>query len=109
MIEDVAKRLFFEVVVKAAITRVVAAVPFLGWPVVGTVFQVLVMKFAGILYEELQRLTKFTIIDIEIEKNRKEYDEATSKLKDAIEKDEDVEKAKEEYKNNLRDRDWETS
>lgn len=113
--EAVVKRLIYEVVVKAVIAKAVAALPFLGYPVIGPIFAFFVTKFADLVYEELARVVTFAVIDFQVERERAAFEEAAGKLKDTLatppehydggpeEKEKKINEQKEEFKRRLAD------
>jgi hypothetical protein len=94
----------FDVALKAVITRIVAAVPFLGFPVINPVFVYIITKLAGVIYEEISRVVAFSIIDHTVDQERQKYDDAVNQLKDAVKTGDqnDIEKAKAEFKERLK-------
>lgn len=108
-INEILHGIIFEVVLKAAISRVVAAVPFLAWPIINPVFSFIVVKFVEIFYDELSKSVAFQVINFQTEEQRKAYSDAVTQLQAAIEKPkeeqnaEDIEKAKAELKARLKD------
>lgn len=100
------KKLYFEVVVEAAIASSIAALPFLGVPVIKQIYTFLVKHFAGNLFEEGEVYGLFYDIDSEVDEETTEYQEATDTLRTELERDdlteEEKQRAKDEYKEKLR-------
>lgn len=90
-------------------SRIIAAVPFLAWPIINPLFAMIMGKIAGIIYEELSRVVEFKMIDIQVGEQKEHYDSAVDNLKVILEKPKDVhteqelEDAKIELKKRLHD------
>lgn len=91
--------LIFETVMAAVIQGVSAAIPFFRLPVVSTIFSFVVMKIATLIYEELSRYAVFSLIDLQVAKEKDAYLAAVIKLKQA--KPEEVQNAEEDFKRTL--------
>lgn len=71
-----------DVLVKAAITRAVAALPFLGWPIIGPAFSWLVTTFmVKFVYEPIANEIILRDIARENFENQAEFDKAFFKVK----------------------------
>jgi hypothetical protein len=103
VIEGVVKGLFFDVILKAAASRIISAIPFLGWPGINTIFIGLLTKLAQVFYEELHRAAVFSLIDWRIEGERRVYEKALSDLRQAMDTEKGVEDAKQKFRNALAD------
>src|ERR1044072_3740741 len=64
----------FDVGENAARALALSEAPWLGWPVISVIFDKLLNRFAGWIYEALDKQVTFVIIDIETEAQRKAYD-----------------------------------
>lgn len=88
------------------ISKIIIAVPFLGWPVINQIFTKLVYKLASMFIKEVETLAIFMKIDFKVNGQRERYEEATDQLREVLKTpntNEDVQRAKDEYKNKLRD------
>lgn len=107
MDEKVIRSLIFDVVLGAALKSISAAIPFLNLPVINQIFVFIVTKVAGVLYDEMSRYVKFTLIDIRTNAEKEAYEKAVAELKvvhDAPQKTpEEIARAKEKFKSTLRD------
>jgi len=105
MIEDVVKKLVFDVILKAAISKIIAAVPFLAWPVINPLFVYIVTKVATRLYEEMETHVQFTLIDLKTKAELEAYNKAVAELKAAhaapIIDQKEIENAKQKFKATL--------
>lgn len=113
-LESIIHSVVFDVALKAAFTRIISLVPFLGFPVISPVFIFVTTKLASILYEEIALLVQFKLIDFQTESHNNHYQEAVKQLQTQLnfpkehwptEKDREVEveKAKAEFKRTLHD------
>ena len=102
--EEEASRIFFEVITKAVIKKIVTAVPFLGLPVIGNLFSLIVFKLAEKFWDEAKLYGSLLKIEFKVERQRVEYEEATEKLKQTLSVDDEEEKkkARDEYREKLR-------
>lgn len=107
MSEELIKKLIFEVIVKAAIDRAVAALPLLGLPVLNPLFTWAVMKIATLIYTELARHVSFALIDLKTKQEREAYEEAVIELKrvqlEVAPEPGELDRAKQKFKDTLRD------
>lgn len=101
------KSIIFELVLKAAISRAIAYLPFLAFPVINPIFVYLIEKIGTMIYVELERSVAFQIIDYRTEAYRQAYDEAVEGLKNELDTpipdSGRVEAAKEVMRDRLRD------
>lgn len=81
MIEGLFKALVWDALVKAAIARLFAAVPFLAWGPVGFLVSHLLTKFADKLFEAASMAIAMEKIILTNEAHLKEYERASVKLK----------------------------
>lgn len=103
--EQAIKSIFFEQIVKAVISKIIIAVPFLGWPIINQIFTGLVYKLAKMFIKEMETLSVFIKIDFEVDGQRREYEKATEEMKEALKNPqsyENLQKAKDEYREKLR-------
>jgi hypothetical protein len=102
---DIIKGLILDVALKAAISRAVAAIPFLALPIINPIFAYLMGVAAKYLYTEMERVVAFKIIDHKTEAEQKEYDAAAERLKNELQKPEQdrlaIDAAKEEMRKKL--------
>ena len=61
----------------------IAYVPFLGWPVISTIFHALLSKIAGLLFDQLNRVGINLVITIQTEEELNAYTKAEGKLHEA--------------------------
>jgi hypothetical protein len=113
-LEKVIQDALLDVALPAALRAAVAAVPFLGMPIINPVFIFLATTLAKLIYKELALQLSFTIIDIETQKELKEYTDAKDKFKDVLsspvqnypsegERNAALQKARDEFKAKTRD------
>lgn len=88
MIEEIIKKLLVEVVMKAVMARIVAAVPFLGFPIIGPIFSLIMGKVFNMVGDELVLMIKLKQIELKVGKENDEYKEAVNNLKIEVEKPE---------------------
>jgi len=104
--ENLVKALIFDVIIRGAIVRLVASVPFLALPVINQIVVFIVMRVAGIIYTELDYHVALTLINIRGKLQTKRYTKAVAQLKAVIKNEmatpEELENAKEEFKTTLR-------
>lgn len=73
----------FDVAVNAAQKAAIAAVPFLGAPIISTLFNFVLKYFAGILYTSLAQAATIQVIKFETAEESKAYAEAEAALRAA--------------------------
>jgi MFS superfamily sulfate permease-like transporter len=102
--EDVSRSIF-SIAVEMAIDYILAEVPALAIPVIKSIFVFIVHKLTDILYEQLRTLVAFSIISVQVEKERKKYEAAVTELKQAQASGDPLthEQAKQKFKDSLRD------
>lgn len=95
----------FSVAVEAAIKVAQYYVPVLAAPVIKQVFEFVVRKFMEVLYQETEKETSMLIIDLKVNRQAKEYTEAVTELKTAIQSQDEkrIQDEKEKFKARLRD------
>lgn len=84
--DAILKTLIYDVVLKAVMTKIIARVPFLGFPVIVAVSSFVVTKIATAFYEELSKTVDFYIIDTRVEAQRVEYEKDLDALKTEVTK-----------------------
>ena len=101
------KSLIFDLVLKQVISRAIAYLPFLAWPIVNPIFVYLIQKLGTMIYLELERAVAFEIINHRTEIERAAYEQSVERLKSELQnpiQDPDrVEAAKEVMRDRLRD------
>lgn len=99
------KGIIFDVVLKAAISRAIAYLPFLAWPIVNPLFTFFMSKLGSLIFTELKRNVSFAIIDYRTEKERAAYEAAAERLKNEFRQPEidpaSIEKAKQAMRDSL--------
>ncbi len=105
MIEDILKKLVLETVMTLVKDRLVAAIPFLGMPIVSWIVSFLLSKFGGLIVDELGRVISFAQIDAQANAQNEAYKQEVQNLKAAVEAQDDaqIEKAKAAFKARLRE------
>jgi hypothetical protein len=100
--ERVIKNLLLEVALKAALTQICVEIPALGLPVIRQLFFFLSTKLVEVVYDHLEQAVNFAIIDVKVDGKHRDYEAAVSKLREALIKNEEIDKAQEEFKSRLR-------
>jgi len=102
---EIVKKLVYEVIVKAAITRLVAAIPFLNLPIVNPLTVYFLGRFAEHLYDVISLYITFQVIDFQTAHQKIEYERAVSELLKAQQSQnkEEQDRAKAEFKKRLGD------
>ena len=99
------KGLIFDVALKNAYTEAILLLPFLGYPVISTVFSAALMWFGKRVYKALSAIVTFNVITIENAAHRKEYEKAVSDLQVIPDRGDlsgpELEKAKQAFKDTL--------
>lgn len=105
--EDTLKKLILDTVIKAVIAKAVAAVPFLGWPLINPVLGLIVGKIFELAYDELYTGLQFIIIDNDAKLRAQLYHETAEELRRVIDEkgmdNEEARKLSEEFDRRLRD------
>ena len=103
--ENALKGIIFEVAVTAAYAAAVQALPFLGWPIISSLFRALLTWVAGMLYEPIEKNIALGVITFKTEQQQKEYEASVEAFKKAQEQGEAdaIAKAREELKKKLSD------
>ena len=102
---DIAKKAIFDLLIKRALAKVIVSIPFFALPVVNPVFVYIAEKLYSILYDELKEEGSLLMIGIKTEYQAKKYQEAVDTFETVIKsggKDEDLQKAHDEFKERLR-------
>ncbi len=103
-VESVLEAAAHAVIERVVIAQAVAALPWLGYPVIGPVFSALVFWIAKPLIEENIKLTKILITKAEFSAERDAYTRAKLEFKVALEsKPEKVKDAEAEFDRRLAD------
>ncbi len=107
MLEDIIEKITLNVILKFALADIVAAIPFLGFPVIGPVFSLLFYWLGGKIADALVKVAHVEIIQFETEKEKNDYEAAVNKLKVVISNPTpdpaEVASAKEQFKVSLHD------
>lgn len=82
MLGDLFKSLVWDNLVKAALGRLFAAIPFLGWGPVGYVVTWIVVKYTDLFYEAMKELVDLQLIVFKNELAKKEYTIAAIHLRE---------------------------
>lgn len=97
----------YDVALKAAKAAALAEAPWLRFPVISSLFDFMLGKFAGWVYGALDKAVVFAIIDIETQAQRHAYDSAVAEIKAKLAKPnptpEEIEKARQELEKRLGD------
>lgn len=105
VIDGIVHDVLFGVVLKAVVDKIIVAVPFLAWPVINPVFMFILTQFVTLFYNEMEKVVNFSIIDIQIGIQKQEYDNAVNQIQGVLAKPqatpEEIEKAKNDFKNSL--------
>jgi hypothetical protein len=83
VVDSVLHGLMYDVAIQAAITYAKAQFPFLGLPVISTLFGWVVNWIAGLVYVQLERFVSFSIIDTQVGQENSKYNQAVEDLKKA--------------------------
>lgn len=75
------RSVIFDVVLKAAVKNITAAVPILSWPVINPIVNFVILKIATILYDQLALYVKFTLIDFKTDQEQRAYTKAVEEFK----------------------------
>ena len=78
------------------------AMPYLNIPIVRQLVEFLIKKVYDIVYTELDLHGNYIAIDFKTEIQKRRYDKAVRILDKAIEENQNIEKAKDEYKKAFR-------
>jgi hypothetical protein len=77
---DAFKVLLWDTIVKSAISRLFIIVPFLGYPIIGTIVSVLIVKFTDIMYAGIKMAINLNSISIANEELRIKYNDSAVRL-----------------------------
>ena len=90
---------------KVVLNRIVAAVPFLGFPIIGPIVSLILGKVLGMVGDELVLMWAMKKIDIKVGREDEAYTESKVKLEEELKKpvpnQEQLDAAKEEFKKNF--------
>lgn len=103
--DQVAKKLIFDVLVEKAITKVIAAIPFFGMPVINPIFVYAAEKLYSYLYDETEEEGTLLYIGIRTDHQRSKYQESVKELETATtqgQTDAQIKQAREEFKKRLK-------
>lgn len=75
--------LIYDVAVNAAIAAATAYMPWLGWPIISTLFRFFVTKFTDVFYVQLEKTMSFSIINFQTQAEQTAYDKAVNDFKAA--------------------------
>jgi hypothetical protein len=104
---DIIKQIAIEQATKRAMSKIVALVPFFGLPVVNPVLGYFLAKYATILFEEGALLAQLGYIEVSVNADVRAVNNATDDLKKVLsnpfQNQEEIQKAKDEYKKRLAD------
>lgn len=107
MNEEIVKKLIFDVILKAAVKKIIAAFPVFGFPVINPIFLYFLNKLANHIYSELAEKVGFYLIDLKTEEEKQEYEKAVVVLQKihntGTATKEEVERAKENFRKTLGD------
>jgi hypothetical protein len=101
---EIAKKMIFDLLIKKAMAKVIISIPLLGFPVVNPVFIYIAEKLYSVLYDELKEEGELLMIGLKTEYQEKKYTEAVEKFDEVIKKgstDEELQKARDEFKDRL--------
>jgi hypothetical protein len=80
---DIINFAIFDVAVTVAEAAAIAEVPFLGLPIIRTLFHMVLTKIAGYIYQPLAMNAIFTVISIQTDSQKSAYAAAEGKLRAA--------------------------
>jgi len=102
-VNDLVKKLIFEVVVREVLKKIFLAAPFLTWPIVNPLFIWGFTWAAGKIYDEMALVVSFQVIALKIDEQVRKYDAVVKEIVASQEKDVLDEKTREEYRRRLAD------
>ena len=101
------KRILIRKVVSEITSKVVLAIPFFGWPIVNQIFVAIAYKYVMKFFSEADLHGISITVNFKVESQKLKYEESVKNLKkvvmDTDKTKEEVEKAKNEFENSLRD------
>jgi len=97
--ENAIRSLLFDVAFDRVLTRILSAVPWLGYPVIKQLFSFLARKLLVLVYNEAEEGLALLVIQIRVRAEKTAYDAAVLKLKQGDMSD----AAQEEFRRRLRD------
>lgn len=105
-LKEIIKRLILDTVLNIVIQRIVAAVPFLGLPIIGPIFVLLATKFGSMIVSELATHADFIVIDGKTDAEVRKYNDAVKELSAALEGETDAKSiadAEKDFKDRMRE------
>jgi len=102
-VNDLVKKLIFEVVVREVLKKIFLAAPFLTWPIVNPLFIWGFTWAAGKIYDEMALVVSFQVIALKTDEQVRKYDAVVKEIVASQEKDVLDEKTREEYRRRLAD------
>lgn len=107
VIKGIIDQVFREVILKIVIDKIVAKIPFLAFPIINPIFGWIVGWIGGQILDEMQNAIELKLIDMKVDGQKDDYNEAVEKLKVIVDKPdktpEELEAAKNELKKRLHD------
>lgn len=105
--EEILTSIIKKKIVGVVVSKMVTALPFLGWPILNPILVYFVGKVFQYAYEELEREIKFLIIDAQAKARSENYKEIKSELERLLKEkgldDEETKKASLEFDERLND------
>lgn len=102
MVDEIVKKILIDVVMKVVLARIVAAIPFLGAPIIGPIVAALLGKLFNVIGDELVLMIKLKQIEIKVGKEDAAYTESKNKLEEVLnnpqKSEAEIEAAKEQLK-----------
>jgi len=106
-LNEILRILAKEVLVPLILKRLIAQLPFLGWPIIGPIASIALNWIVGKVVDELALFIDFTAIAFRNDKARREFDRAGIALSIIAEQkgveSNEFKEAREQYKNALSD------
>lgn len=100
---DLIKKLIFEVVVREVLKKILQAAPFLSWPIVNPLFIWGFTWAAGKIYDEMALVISFQLIALKTDEQVRKYEAVVKEIQAAQGQEELDEKTREEYRKKLAD------
>lgn len=100
---DIVKKLIFEVVVREVLKKILLAAPFLSLPIVNPLFIWGFNWVAGKIYDEMALVAAFTLVALKTDDQVRKYDAVVKEVIAAQEEEDLDEKSLEEYRKRLAD------
>jgi hypothetical protein len=105
-VEATVRAVVFDLLFDVVFDRALAAVPWLGYPVIKQVFSFVLRKLLSVSYEGLRELVMSSAINAKVQADRKAFEAAAERLRIEIElktQGEKLEQAKIDFRNRFRD------